>query len=1392
MVNLVSMVKFGFWYWLFGVGHEMSHVLCAVFLRHWPSFSVQNLVALMLCRRVHIPMQTSKTSKWCEAAVRNAGWVGSVLLMLISSSAGLSLTAQAAAAVTLFEAVLSDLCAVWPHPGGDWFLCGNFGLVLLNSAWATSSKVKDILESMVEVTMLRGAQTGGVVTFAPGRGHTGDMTSMTSMTGLRTRVVNKKRTTLSELLRQGLESTERWSFRRLPEFGRIYAGHTRFATSSKATFDGTHPHQWSSPQSLDMYIGWSEGCLKGKVSKNFEIFVTHNGDFDFLDVGDRTYELGAIQDWLERATGQKRPSGVDSAAIAGVMDLMRTQGSVFLSARFGFLFGVKRLTLDYEMPPQKTFQLLGTLMDEVLQEYLKDGAPGGASTSLSSLSSLEARQADLVQNYFTRIKTKGPNLSLSDDDLLAMAETAISAFLENDLLLATRLFMTKAKGSFGLCVMCSVDAHRQMVIAARGQTMSVAFYPETGLLLYASEQAAVKAALGIKPDKHKMHESSDIAEKSRSTSVKFSRNCRSHQDLEEFMDLEASLSMSSIVDDGSAMRLDLDDLGGEVCLLDWGTGVPFTSKSLRPFTPQPMMNSTLTVTSVPETPLCPAQLIPIEDNEMVFPLPKTIPDPVGSDIKETPQVLEKIQMDWRTAEGQNRAAAWSLSRALSNRLRQKVEGKLAKDSVDLLITGCEVSLWLGEQMAADFNLCFKHLVVKTISSNKLLGLDGLEIPMAQTGHCISENAWDLHDSVVLIISHSGATFAPLAVSKLLQSVTNRIFVVTSELDTQIGKQLRDLGQLSHVFSTNLSMRPAEPCSISVAATQQLLTQILMYVASRLVSGQLSEAAGAVVTQTDLNELERLNRENIHALKEIVGYHGRTETEHELRRRGRAWAQHVLETPRAWILCAVYIAFTVTLASPPFLLVARTLLSLGDFEYRQEWLMVARAFDAAVYIFLPQLMMLLIRLLQCRPLLHRMTARTVVIGDIPWVAQSVEAFLSKLVACTYSATSLTVFSANPADHLVHRMTHRVVRGTLLACGRPDGRLMALTSGEQSVCLAVNQASSIQSMGETCESLTIGHNPYKLPLTAHHVCLKDNRPKYLCEHLLEQEEGRTGEKEEKGEKGENAKSAAALIGCFAQLSDKESQHSQHLWDRMMEQKKAEEEKRQARLEIDRVVPTLQTNEDGNVVFTDFEKGFASVGPKDLTLTRKELKAVFDRFDGDCDGALTQRECRLIYAADSVTLLSYAKAKLTGSTESFEKCWSIPQSVEDFFGSHVLSHSSSPDQAFKLAKTQNVSMLLYEGRIASLQRAVAFFVMFHEMGKCISDFWPSVSFGLLRYRMDRTHSIMRVATTASPVSGSDVREKMVVLQLKKHFARFEALVQPYVRTWRQRHNKLTQHAV
>ena len=53
----------------------------------------------------------------------------------------------------------------------------------------------------------------------------------------------------------------------------------------------------------------------------------------------------------------------------------------------------------------------------------------------------------------------------------------------------------------------------------------------------------------------------------------------------------------------------------------------------------------------------------------------------------------------------------------------------------------------------------------------------------------------------------------------------------------------------------------------------------------------------------------------------------------------------------------------------------------------------------------------------------------VIGGVPWVSQAAEVYLSKLFACSYSIAGINVMSANPVDHLVHRQTHRIVRGSL---------------------------------------------------------------------------------------------------------------------------------------------------------------------------------------------------------------------------------------------------------------------------------------------------------------------------------------------------------------------------
>ena len=162
---------------------------------------------------------------------------------------------------------------------------------------------------------------------------------------------------------------------------------------------------------------------------------------------------------------------------------------------------------------------------------------------------------------------------------------------------------------------------------------------------------------------------------------------------------------------------------------------------------------------------------------------------------------------------------------------------------------------------------------------------------------------------------------------LIRAKTKNIFVVTSEWDTQIGKQLRGMGGdmlSSRIFTTQIGVRPAEPCSISVAATHQLLTQLFQQTAMSILGDpEFRRISGAVITEPDLRILERCNRDNIKALETITGY-GRngmplpselSEPEKLLREAGRQWSDHILENARALVMTFVYIVVTVTIGYP---------------------------------------------------------------------------------------------------------------------------------------------------------------------------------------------------------------------------------------------------------------------------------------------------------------------------------------------------------------------------------------------------------------------------------------------------------------------------------------------
>ncbi|EOD09678.1 hypothetical protein EMIHUDRAFT_257982 [Emiliania huxleyi CCMP1516] len=158
-------------------------------------------------------------------------------------------------------------------------MCGNFGLLLLLPAHRRATL--RLLRKMLRITMIRGAQSAGIATYDR------------SGVGLRCR------------------------------------GHTRFATSSVCNIAGCHPHQWL-PRSKQMAWRLATNTAYRFVCerRSVESFITHNGDCDAFTIhGNKyLYAIADLQLLLVRLLGHPIPSDVDSACVAGLLDMLRTKG----------------------------------------------------------------------------------------------------------------------------------------------------------------------------------------------------------------------------------------------------------------------------------------------------------------------------------------------------------------------------------------------------------------------------------------------------------------------------------------------------------------------------------------------------------------------------------------------------------------------------------------------------------------------------------------------------------------------------------------------------------------------------------------------------------------------------------------------------------------------------------------------------------------------------------------------------------------------------------------------------------------------------------------------------------------------------------------------------------
>jgi EF-hand domain pair len=250
----------------------------------------------------------------------------------------------------------------------------------------------------------------------------------------------------------------------------------------------------------------------------------------------------------------------------------------------------------------------------------------------------------------------------------------------------------------------------------------------------------------------------------------------------------------------------------------------------------------------------------------------------------------------------------------------------------------------------------------------------------------------------------------------------------------------------------------------------------------------------------------------------------------------------------------------------------------------------------------------------------------------------------------------------------------------------------------------------------------------------------------------------------------RSAAALIGAYMNFEEGETTEQNADVDGEFDKQLTVEDVLMTAIEerkwsdrARKMFQALDVNHDGVISFANFVNGANKVK---LELSVSDYTVIFSRYDIDGNGHLTYDQFVNLLRTTDLT----KEVKVPPSNKDSRGLVQIDANQEKYFGETIGKYNNAGKQQqnteidFMLARNQHFIQELYETRIASLQRFVAMVVMFHQMGKRVQGFFETISFGVLGYRMDRTHSIMRIATTASPISGADVRQRMLYLQLLK----------------------------
>ena len=438
-------------------------------------------------------------------------------------------------------------------------------------------------------------------------------------------------------------------------------------------------------------------------------------------------------------------------------------------------------------------------------------------------------------------------------------------------------------------------------------------------------------------------------------------------------------------------------------------------------------------------------------------------------------------------------------------------------------------------------------------------------------------------------------------------------------------------------------------------------------------------------------------------------------------------------------------------------------------------------DGVWFVFLAKVFTWGDRWYQRRAIGARMGKRCIVIVDQPVVHQMLENYVSKLYAQAYSFVTPEVHGSCGTDHFVHRFTHRVVRGLLIAVGRPDGRLGCLSKSENAIILATKQAAFIRNPaysafdGSAPEIVTVGHNPFIPSFQGSHIIINNKRRKFLEEVLFE-----------KLHQDAHPFTLGILKGIAEELEGEDLHHKSvhYIRDPLDETNhsllgSALSSQHLIKLQASRIRSSSINSSTKHQQplplgshFISADIGASTHGSLSGSMHGLILRSSthggsiegssshHGRLRGNSsahghgsDSSVNDEMIDFFYnARETRRARQYMSADLQTSTSNTKPVSNDPHARLIFSGKMDTTTREIVDQ-------EHIIQSFYECRIAALERFTSFCVLFHAMAQSTST--PLL---LKPWDTSRSQSYLRVATTASPVAAVDNDTSIISAETSK----------------------------